>query len=320
MEQMETEAAISSLTHLESYYQSRYEYYLAMATEAKENRERVGLLLLDLSRDLSPFPRQEALHLDRDIQKTGMEQNQDRSFARKDEKTNLELPQTNHKEISQIAVVDEETIAPSVSQMKEWTLSLAKAMSIIESVSNSDSGKTLHKNYLRHAIDAEFEQKLSPELVELYLEEAVRQGYLELDESDNNCYRGTKNNSNSEASVEPLDSNTSNRSSKSPSKRTGKAIKKNSQIKSAKPYNLPESDKLKPTLFETIDEYITLNRPKRFTINDIINYLYPQDIQSNWDKDLNNKIRCSISNVLCRKPYIGKRWRRIKLGVYQPLT
>ena len=50
---LEREATIDSLTHLESYYQSKYEYYLAMATEAKENKERVGLLLLDLDRDES---------------------------------------------------------------------------------------------------------------------------------------------------------------------------------------------------------------------------------------------------------------------------
>ena len=50
MEQVEREMAVDSLTHLESYYQSRYEYYLAMATEAKEHRERVGLLLQDLLR------------------------------------------------------------------------------------------------------------------------------------------------------------------------------------------------------------------------------------------------------------------------------
>ena len=48
-----TGAMIDSLTQLESYYQSKYEYYLAMATEAKENKERVGLLLLDLDRDVS---------------------------------------------------------------------------------------------------------------------------------------------------------------------------------------------------------------------------------------------------------------------------
>lgn len=48
MEQIETEAMINSLSQLQGYYQSRYEHYLAMATEAKEHRERVSLLLQDL--------------------------------------------------------------------------------------------------------------------------------------------------------------------------------------------------------------------------------------------------------------------------------
>ena len=337
MDRIEREATIDSLTNLEGYYQSRYEYYLAMATEAKENRERVGLLLLDLGRDVLTSFDSEASHSSKDIQKMGVEQKREtRPFA-PDERVNFELPQTDSpKELeSAIAVVDKESLAESVSQMKEWTLSLAKAMSIIESVSNSDSGKALHKNYLHHVINAEFEQKLSSELVELYLEEAVRRGYLELDEFDNNCYRGIKNDSNSEASVErsnmdskdgeshsakllliePLDSNvTSDRLSEEATNT------KQSQIRSGKLYDLPESDKLKPTLFETIEGYIALNRPKRFSIDDVINYLYPQDTQLNWDKALENKVRASISNVLSRKPYLGKQWTRIKPGVYRPLT
>ena len=339
MERIETEAIIDSLTHLEGYYQSRYEYYLAMATEAKENRERVGLLLLDLGRDvLTSFDR-EASHPSKDIQKTDVEQNRVRPFA-PDERVNFELPQTDSpKELeeSTTTIVDEESLASSVSQMKKWTLDLAKAMSIIKSVSDSDSGKVLHQNYLHHLIEDEFEQKLSSELVELYLEEAVIRGDLELDEFNNNCYRGKpKNDSNSEASVdrsnmdskdgevfhsakllsiEPLDSNvTSDRLSEEATNR------EQSQIRSGKLYDLPESDKLKPTLFETIEEYIALNRPKRFSIDDVINYLYPRDTQLNWDKARKNKVRASISNVLSRKPYLGKEWKRIKLGVYQPLT
>ena len=42
-------SAISSLVKLRSYYQSQYEQYLAKATASKENRERVSLLLQDLS-------------------------------------------------------------------------------------------------------------------------------------------------------------------------------------------------------------------------------------------------------------------------------
>ena len=43
------ESAVSSLVKLRSYYQSQYEHYLAKATASKENKERVSLLLQDLS-------------------------------------------------------------------------------------------------------------------------------------------------------------------------------------------------------------------------------------------------------------------------------
>ena len=82
MDRIEKEATIDSLTNLEGYYQSRYEYYLAMATEAKENRERVGLLLLDLGRDVLTSFDSEASHSSKDIQKMGVKQKREtRPFA-----------------------------------------------------------------------------------------------------------------------------------------------------------------------------------------------------------------------------------------------
>ena len=88
--------------------------------------------------------------------------------------------------------------------------------------------------------------------------------------------------------------------------------------KSHKPYDLPPSDQLKPTLLETVEGYIEENRPKRFSIDDVVNYLYPQSVQSDWNKVQRNKVRTSISNVLSRKGYLGKYWSRIKPGVYRP--
>ena len=304
MEQIEREATIDSLTQLESYYQSKYEYYLAMATEASENRERVGLLLLDLGRDVS-YPEENSSLSD------GRHDNGSASHRSLDnQRVNLKLPQAEpDSEPSPPAsgVIDEERSASSsaVEQMKRWTLDLFKAMSVIESVSNSDSGKALHQNYLHHLINRELDIELSSELVELYLEEATRRGYLEPDEFNNNCYIAkAKDDSGSEAFGEQnededlaIDSVTINRLS-------GR--------KSNKPYELPPSDKLKPTLFETVEGYIDKNRPKRFSIDDVINYLYSQNTQLDWDKALKNKVRTSISNVLSRKGYLGKYWSRIK--------
>ena len=182
-------------------------------------------------------------------------------------------------------------------------------MSVIESVSNSDSGKALHQNYLHHLINRELDIELSSELVELYLEEAVIRGYLEPDEFNNDCYIAkAKNDSGSEAFLEQNENIATE-------KATTEIL---SRRKSNKPYDLPPSDKLKPTLFETVEGYIALNPNKRFSIDDVINYLYSQPIQSDWDKALKNKVRTSISNVLSRKAYLGKHWSRIKPGVYRP--
>lgn len=325
MEQIEREATIDSLTQLESYYQSKYEHYLAMATEAKEHRERVGLLLLDLGRDvLTPEENSIGSSLS-----NGRSHNGSTSHRSLDpERAIQELPQAKPSEPASSVpyghqtpiceavsrgtsgakvptghqTIDEEGETPnSVEQMKRWTLDLFKAMSVIESVSNSDSGKALHQNYLHHLINRELDIELSLEFVELYLEEAIRRGYLEPDEFNNDCYIAK---AKSETFLEQnededlaIDSVTTNRFS-------GR--------KSNKPYELPPSDKLKPTLLSTIEGYIEENRPKRFSIDDVIDYLYPQSVRSDWNKVQRNKVRTSISNVLSRKGYLGKYWSRIK--------
>ena len=181
MEQFEREATIDSLTRQESYYQLRYEHYLAMATEAKEHRERVGLLLLDLGRDVLTGE-------DNSIKSSLSDGRQNKnngsasplSFDNDSVNTSiaiqrgLELPQADPQfepEESETTVVGEESLAPlGVEQMKRWTLDLARAMSVIESASNSDSGKALHQNYLHHLLNHEFDIELSVDLVELYLE------------------------------------------------------------------------------------------------------------------------------------------------------
>ncbi len=191
---LETGAMIDSLTQLESYYQSKYEYYLAMATSAKENKERVGLLLLDLDRDVS-YP-------DNLVESKRTSHGSHQSHYH--ERIIQELPSAKPEIESSppaSSVVDKERENPMrVEQMKRWTLDLSKAMSVIESVSNSDLGKALHQNYLQHLLNAEFDIELSVELVELYLEAATRRGYLEPDEFDHNCYIAKQtNNSNSKA-------------------------------------------------------------------------------------------------------------------------
>ena len=323
MERIETGAMIDSLTHLESYYQSRYEHYLAMATEAKENRERVELLLLDLGRDVltaednckqrtvdnARRPRVDLRSIETSLS-DGRHNNGSASHRSLDpERVIQELPQADtefESESPAFTVVDEERSASSsVEQMKRWTLDLFKAMSVIESVSNSDSGKALHQNYLHHLINRELDIELSSELVELYLEEAVIRGYLEPDEFNNDCYIAKSKDE------EFLEQNENIATEKASTDRLDRR-------RNNKPYDLPESDKLKPTLYEIIEGYIEKNRPKRFSIDDVVNYLYPQPVQSDWNKVERNKVRTSISNVLSRKAYLDKHWSRIKPGVYRP--
>ena len=221
MERIETRAMIDSLTQLEGYYQSKYEYYLAMATEAKENKERVGLLLLDLDRNVSDYEDSsigsslsdgratQALEL---CSRDAPSRSHNRSASHRSldpERAIQELPQAKPSEPTsfvaaghQIVDGEGETLS-SVEQMKRWTLDLFKAMSVIESVSNSDSGKALHQNYLHHLINRKLDIELSEELVELYLEEAIRRGYLEPDEFNNDCYIAKSNNDlSSEALLE----------------------------------------------------------------------------------------------------------------------
>ena len=272
MERIEREATIDSLTHLESYYQSRYEHYLAMATEAKENRERVGLLLLDLGRDVSyPDNLVESKRTSHGSQRSydpvsslinrQQKLEADSHQSLDNQRVNLELPQAKPEiESSPPAVIDEEKEASSsVEQMKRWTLDLFKAMSVIESVSNSDSGKALHQNYLHHLINRELNIELNEELVELYLEEAIRRGYLEPDEFNNDCYIAKpNNNSSSETAFVEQNENIA----------TDKAtdIQQLSIRESGKPYDLPPSGKLKPTLFETIEGYIEKIVPNAFPL------------------------------------------------------
>ena len=136
---LETGAMINSLRGLESYYQSKYEYYLAMATEAKENKERVGLLLLDLDRDVPSYE-------DSSIRSSlshGRSHNGSAPHRSLDpERAIQELPQAKPSEPASSVpyghqTIDEEGETPSsVEQMKRWTLDLFKAMSVIESASN----------------------------------------------------------------------------------------------------------------------------------------------------------------------------------------
>jgi hypothetical protein len=320
MEQIETEAMINSLSQLQGYYQSRYEHYLAMATEAKEHRERVSLLLQDL---LAPSSHEENYVMEKPQNNESIEATSlDNARVAPPEAVNLSplLSSAFSAELSsdRARIVEEDSFgALDVKQMKKFLDSLSQAMSVIESISNSDSGKTLHQSYLHKMLNLELSQELSVDLVELYLESAITRGYLKLDEFDSSCYiaQGYNSPSNSMTDLPKK----SQKSAECTPLATGNALPVGQGLANRKPYDLPPSNKLKPTLLETIRLFIAECIPTRFSIEDVINYLYPQPQQSAWSQSTKNKVRSSISNVLSRKIYLGKQWQRIRPGIYQPL-
>lgn len=335
---IETETIIDSLAQLELYYQSKYEYHLAKATEAKENKERTGLLLLDLDNSIiGDQYSTSVLHSSSNSNGIPELSSQDISSSLGSHVVGaFKEPQAKSKERSSQPVVinrEKESLS-SVKQMKRWTLDLYKAMSVIESVSRIDSGKVLHQSYLHHLLNQELGLELSIEFVELYLEEAIRRGYLMLNEFDNNCYiaqsQAKVENENRDSTapqydvennrVLEVDNIHSQILSKEQSKQedTFSDISWNGTRSNRKSYKLPYSDKLKPTLFETIKEYIIQNRPQNFSVDYILDYLYPQSIQSTWNYTEMNKTRVCISNILGRKNYLGRYWHRLKPGLYKP--
>jgi hypothetical protein len=316
MVETEREMAINSLINLEKHYQSRYEHYLAMATEAKENRERVGLLLQDLLRDetsLENYPvKSSSINQQHSLwELQPQSQNSGASFELAEAESNLE------EEVADVVVNEDELSSMGTRQIKKFLTDLSKAMSVIESVSNSDSGKTLHQNYLHKILNLELEQELSADLVKLYLEEAVARDYIKQDEFDGNCYLTTRDTDtkamskqNGTRDVEQL------RSPVSESKpQPGiEPIQKFHPLN-----NLPPSNQLQSTLLETLQQYIVKYNPKSFSIEEVVNYLYPQKQQLDWSPTQKNKIRASISNVLSRKSYLGLYWKRVEKGVYRPI-
>jgi hypothetical protein len=315
MEQIEREMALKSLTNLESYYQSRYEYYLAMATSAKDNRERVQLLLQDLLRN-------DATSEHYLLESSSINQQHSSQLIEprnpNNRKTSLELPSTASSledSFTQKAVDEDNSVPMGATQMRRFLQNLSKAISVIELVSNSDSGKTLHQNYLHKILNHELEQELSVDLVELYLDEAIAKGLIERDQFDNHCYLAKSRDHQKELASGKQNSDVAQQIVPNPSKNQ---VKDDSKSRNPKPYNLPHSTKLKPTLLETVTQYIVDCNPQRFSMGDIVNYLYTQKQQLNWSKAKKNQVCSCISNVLGRQAYLNKYWSRIRPGVYQP--
>ena len=329
--------AISSLVQLRSYYQSQYEHYLAKATASKENRERVSLLLQDLSGSEAV---EEAFW---EVDLYEPETDSSRQIPEQTEVV-LDLANSRGEEEEEEVVLDlansrgeeeeEDDTDVDITRTVEAIDALNQAIEIIVSISESETGKTLHLNYFQKLLSEEMSRSLSSEIVKLYLDEGVKRGYLEKDIFDPNCYRVSKPRSrrvkdaligsNRAGEVESFEQPHEFIESEDTSQSSRLAVANYQEEKStltrAYAYKLPPSSKLKVTLLETIQGYLKQKNPLRFSIENVMDYLYPAAEQENWSKETKDKVRSSISNVLSRKTYLNKEWKRIKSGTYQPIV
>lgn len=307
MERIERETALDSLNDLESYYQSRYEYYLALATEASSNRERVRLLLLDLAKNV-PYPEYQSLVENKQVE-LGLPK------VEQPQLSDLPEDENEEKKEPEYSSVDSSSNSQS-EQLKEVLRGLSQAMSAIEFACRLEQGKSLHKSYLHSILKRELSQELSDEIVDLYLDEAVNRGLIERDEFDNQCYITVSNKEISNKNLAQSNGH-SRELEKQPIAQPRQRRTKQIQTKHR---NLPPSSKLKLTLLETMKQYMTECNPKRFSAENVINYLYSTEQQAKWPRSNAHKVRVSISNVLSRKEYLGKYWKRVEPGIYKPLS
>ena len=284
-------SAVSSLVKLRSYYQSQYEHYLAKATASKENKERVSLLLQDLAG--SEIVSEAFWEEDYEPETEHFQQVREKAEMVLDSASSTGEEEDFEDNVETVNDTDRVIEALKASH---------QALEIIGSVSESETGKTLHLNYFQKLLEQEMSRSIDLEIVKLYLDEAISRGYLERDRFDPNCYRAVSSapKSKKEEEVE------------------GGELENSSSTRSYA-YKLPPSSKLKATLLETIRHYMESETPRRFSILNVINYLYSTAEQQSWSRQTKNQVGSCISNVLSRKAYLNKQWKRIKPGMYQPI-
>ena len=313
------EAAISSLVKLRSYYQSQYEHYLAKATASKENRERVSLLLQDLAD--SEIVEKAFWEGDYEPERENFPQVREKAEIIKYSSNSLPVKEEYEDNVD--AINDTRRVIEAVKASHQ-------ALEIIAEVSKSEAGKTMHLKFFQKLLEQEMSRSIDLEIVKLYLDEGIKRGYLEKDAFDLNCYRAEKETVGARSLFEHRNGGEKMELAMSEEKEErpcGFSIRQgtreeeeNLSFARAYAYKLPPSPKLKATLLETVREYMISETPRRFSIRNVINYLYPIAEQQSWSRETKNKVGNCISNVLSRKAYLNKEWKRIKPGTYQPIS
>ncbi len=88
----------------------------------------------------------------------------------------------------------------------------------------------------------------------------------------------------------------------------------------AKPvHNLPPILNAQVNILAMIDNYIVDCKPRTFTANDILDYLYTKEEQRDWTKQQERKNLQAITGRLA--DYVNKKnWKRVRRGVYKPIN
>ncbi len=302
--------AFESLQKLEHHYKNQYENYIAKAISAKENLERLEVLLKDLCSQLPPCPQEQASFLEFEPEPESINGNREQleldwmGALVEDTESSTEPDQS-----------DDKTETQEISH-REFVKLSSQVMPILESIFAQDVGKKLHLSYLHKAVNQESLLGLSQDTVGLFLEEAIALGYCERDSYDKQCYYSV-----SEPKTllkEALRNNSPE------SKKTNEEVKEKQQLLQEESvpltkalHNLPPSPKVKRTLLSTIQGYIAECQPVKIKAQNVVDYLYSDAIQSSWSDTQNKKILHSIAATLSE--YNNREWRRIQTGVYKPL-
>ena len=315
MNSEELVAAVESLAKLEHHYKSQYEDYLAKAMSAKANLDRLDVLLKDLSSQFALYPEEQESFLEFEPEEKSINGNSPQleldwmgTLVEDDSKPNTE-PEPN----------DDKTKNQEISH-REFVRLSSQVMPILKSIFAQDLGKKLHLSYLSKAVNQKSLLGLTPETIELFLDEARALGYCERDIYDKNCYYSVPDEKAlvEEAFKDNPYKRTFEKKTTTNDAQEKQQLKHLESVTLTEPtHNLPPSPKVKMTIPDTILGYIDSCHPKTFKAEDVVNYLYSAQEQKQWSKSQRSQITHSITAGLSY--YNQRNWKRVRAGVYRPI-
>lgn len=317
------EEAIANLSALSEYYQSLYEDYIAEAMLAKAQMEKTQELLSDLWQRQEKNCGTEANLL------AHQEREEPEALISSNEVDNLSANGNGKADKKEPPLERDEEEAVEIKTLQRSLSALDEGLSVLKKIFTAEEGKTLHLTFLQKSLSQKLEREVSQEEAELYLNQAVERGYCQRDEYDRHCYWSAKADDTSELSFKNLlgdlyspQSEEANASTLPTEEEAGEAEPKDNSTnrQRQKTYGLPPSSKIKERLIDTLVELMRQRTPEEVSISDVVDYLYTPKQQQKWSKATRYKVRTSISNALARDSYLGKKWERVRTGVYRGLV